>query len=160
MGPAYGIKRGLEASTAHINTVDRYEFTGTQRTISRLSRYTEANPHVGPYPRSDSQQTQQHKLGVIRTLNHQAENVPTREKHRETEKQRIQSALKTCGDPNWAFIKTAKRNGTDQEKKDSKTSQSFSTQKDLFFLIIFTFLFILKAYNATFLILLMCFVPF
>ena len=48
----------------------------------------------------DSHHPLKHKLGVIRTLNHGAETVPT--------KKHIRGALKNCGYQNWTFVKTSK----------------------------------------------------
>ena len=38
---------------------------------------------------------------VIRTLNHQAETMPTKTEGEEKEQEHIRGALKTCGHPNW-----------------------------------------------------------
>ena len=42
---------------------------------------------------------------VIRTLNHQAETMPTKTEGEEKEQEHIRGALKTCGHPNWTCQK-------------------------------------------------------
>lgn len=42
---------------------------------------------------------------------HQAENVPFKAERKEKEQTHIKRPLRTCGNPNWAFIKSAKRHG-------------------------------------------------
>ena len=54
-------------------------------------------------------------MGVIRKLNHQAETVPPKKEGKEKEQEHIRGALKTCGYPNWTFVKTAKRFISDRE---------------------------------------------
>ncbi len=46
------------------------------------------------------------KRGVIRTLQHRAESIPTFPEAREQENNHIKQALNKCGYPNWPFIKT------------------------------------------------------
>ena len=52
----------------------------------------------------DSRHPPEHKLGVIKTPNQQAETVPTKTEGKEKENKHIRGALKTCGYPNWTFL--------------------------------------------------------
>ena len=51
----------------------------------------------------DSRHPPEHKLGVIKTPNQQAETVPTKTEGKEKE-HKHRGALKTCGYPNWTFL--------------------------------------------------------
>lgn len=51
----------------------------------------------------------EHKLGVIRTLYHRTQNVPTRTEGTEEEQKHIKRALKTCGYPGLYFIKSFRK---------------------------------------------------
>ena len=70
----------------------------------------------------------EHKLGVIRTLQHRADKVPTSTQAQEKEHKHLREALKTCGYPSWSFVKTTtrsrKNNNTmgDEEKKDKRNN--------------------------------------
>ena len=46
-----------------------------------------------------------HKLGVIRTLFHRADNIPSTEESKSREREHLKSALKICGYQNWTFEK-------------------------------------------------------
>ncbi|XP_018429349.1 PREDICTED: uncharacterized protein LOC108801941, partial [Nanorana parkeri] len=56
-----------------------------------------------------------HKLGVIRTLHHQAEKIPTRTEAKIKEFKHLRGPLKTCGYPDWALVNTEKRRGKNAE---------------------------------------------
>lgn len=62
--------------------------------------------HTDQYLLFDSHHPLEQKLGVIRTLQHRAESIPTFPEAREQENNHIKQALKKCGYPNWTFIKT------------------------------------------------------
>lgn len=51
----------------------------------------------------------EHKLSVIRTLHHWAQNIPTRTEGKEEEQKHIKTALKTCGYPGWSLIKSSRK---------------------------------------------------
>ncbi|KAG8439768.1 hypothetical protein GDO86_005801 [Hymenochirus boettgeri] len=50
-----------------------------------------------------------HKLGVIRTLQHRAKNIPTSTEAKAKEMKHLRGALKTCRYPDWAFVKRSRR---------------------------------------------------
>ena len=52
----------------------------------------------------DSHHHPEHKLSIIRALQHLVENIPTKTEEKERE-------LQTCGYPNRAFVKSAKKSG-------------------------------------------------
>ena len=122
----------VEAFTNHINTVDRnIKFTREDvkdnvlafldcavhlETDGSLCIEVYRKPtHTDQYLQFDSHHPLQHKLGVIRTLNHRAESVPTKKEGREKEQKHIKNALKTCGYPKWAFLKNRNKKRTDTE---------------------------------------------
>lgn len=45
------------------------------------------------------------KLGVIRTLQHTANTIPTEKMAREAQEHHIKKALCKCGYPRWTFVK-------------------------------------------------------
>lgn len=49
----------------------------------------------------------EYKLGVIRIVQHQAENIPSKPEGKEKAHTDVKEALKICGFPNWAFTKSA-----------------------------------------------------
>ena len=63
--------------------------------------------HTDQYLLFDSHHPLEHKLGVIRTLQHRADNVPTSSQAQGAEHKHLRGALKTCGYPRWTFVKTA-----------------------------------------------------
>ncbi len=62
--------------------------------------------HMDQYLLFDSHHPLEQKRGVIRTLQHRAESIPTFPEAREQENNHIKQALNKCGYPNWPFIKT------------------------------------------------------
>ena len=78
--------------------------------------------HTDQYLLFDSHHPMDQKLAIIRTLNHGAETVPTKAEGREKEQKHIRGAFKTCGYPNWTFVKTSKRSRADREKETRKPS--------------------------------------
>ena len=63
-----------------------------------------------------------HKLGVIRTLFHRADNIPSTEESKSREREHLKSALKICGYQNWTFEKALK-----PREKSVTTSSTSST---------------------------------
>ena len=61
-----------------------------------------------------------HKLGVIRTLQHRAEVVPTTEEGKDKERTHVKQALQECGYPKWTFNKTNKRPKHDNKENTDK----------------------------------------
>uniref|UniRef100_UPI0009B3C823 LOW QUALITY PROTEIN: uncharacterized protein LOC109967683 n=1 Tax=Monopterus albus TaxID=43700 RepID=UPI0009B3C823 len=123
----------VEAFTKHINLVDNnIKFTredarddclafldcavhlGGERSL-QVEVYRKPT-HTDQYLLFDSHHPLQHKLGVIRTLNHKAE-VPTTAEGAKKEKLHIQNSLKACGYSKWAFTKA--RN-TNREKPETR----------------------------------------
>ncbi|XP_063353977.1 uncharacterized protein LOC134644818 [Pelmatolapia mariae] len=64
--------------------------------------------HTDQYLRFDSHHPLEHKLGVIRTLQHRANTIPTDTAAREAEEHHIKKALSKCGYPSWTFVKAGK----------------------------------------------------
>ncbi|KAL3978929.1 G2/M phase-specific E3 ubiquitin-protein ligase [Sarotherodon galilaeus] len=115
----------VESFTAHINAVDKnIKFTREDTKDNCLpfldcAVHIEENgnlnievyrkpTHTDQYLLFDSHHPLEHKLGVIRTLHHRAEHVPSKPEGKKKEHTHVKEALKTCGYPNWAFIKSAK----------------------------------------------------
>ena len=84
--------------------------------------------HTDQYLLFDSHHPLEHKLGVIRTLQHRADKVPTSTQAQEKEHKHLREALKTCGYPGWTFVKTATRSRKntntmgDEEKKNKRNN--------------------------------------
>ncbi|XP_060781028.1 uncharacterized protein LOC132888964 [Neoarius graeffei] len=76
--------------------------------------------HTDQYLLFDSHHPLEHKLGVISTLQHRAQNIPTMVEGKEKEQNHIRKALQNCGYPNWSFFKSRKRNITDKEDNRNK----------------------------------------
>ena len=132
----------VEPFTAHINSVDRnikftredvkdnvLPFLDCEVCIEQdrsLSVGVYRKPtHTDQYLLFDSHHPLEHKMSVIRTLQHRANNIPTSKQNQEKESKHLEAALKKCGYPNWAFTKTATRARKDTagttEKKDKDT---------------------------------------
>lgn len=75
-----------------------------RRTEASTLTVTGNPPHTHQYVLFESHHPLEHK-------HHQAENVPFKAERKEKEQTHIKRALKTCGNPNWAFIKSTKRHG-------------------------------------------------
>ena len=71
----------------------------------------------------------QHKLGVIRTLHHRAENVITDPEGQHREKDHINEALKDCDYPSWAIERASKP--SDQRTKDDHKHEGKNPSKGL-----------------------------
>ncbi|TWW62750.1 hypothetical protein D4764_04G0013970 [Takifugu flavidus] len=67
---------------------------------------TKCQRYFRQYLQFDSHHPLEHKLGVIKTLQHWAKEIPTTSQGRKNEQDHIKTALKTCGHPDWAFTKT------------------------------------------------------
>ncbi|XP_051781539.1 uncharacterized protein LOC127527292 [Erpetoichthys calabaricus] len=72
--------------------------------------------HTDQYLRFDSLHPLEHKLGVIRTLQHRANTIPTDSEAREAEEHHVKKALNKCGYPSWSFVK-AGRTPTERSKR-------------------------------------------
>ncbi|XP_060756573.1 uncharacterized protein LOC132867607, partial [Neoarius graeffei] len=127
----------VEAFSKHINAVDsninftREDVSGNNlafldcdvhiRQDRSLSIEVYRKPtHTDQYLLFDSHHPLEHKLGVIRTLQHRAQNIPTTLEGKEKEQNHIKKALQNCGYPNWAFLKSIKRNITDKDDNRNK----------------------------------------
>ncbi|XP_054861960.1 uncharacterized protein LOC129347772 [Amphiprion ocellaris] len=132
------IRKGeVEPFTEHLNSVDKnIKFTREDvqdnclaflDCVVRIETNGELNievyrkpTHTDQYLLFDSHHPLEHKLGVIRTLKHRAQNIPSEADGKRREHKHIHSALQTCGYPNWAFIKTAKKRREDKKDEDHK----------------------------------------
>ena len=65
--------------------------------------------HTDHYLQFGSHHPLIHKLGVIRTLNYRADTIISDKDNVTQEKNHIKTPLKTCGYPNWAFVKANKK---------------------------------------------------
>ena len=81
--------------------------------------------HTDKYLLFDSHHPLELKLGVIRTLQHRADNVPTSTQARNKEHKHLREALTTCGYPSWAFVKTATvaRKNTKKDGEEKKKTR-------------------------------------
>ncbi|XP_040922260.1 uncharacterized protein LOC121200823, partial [Toxotes jaculatrix] len=123
----------LQAFTEHINSVDKnIKFTREDVKDNHLP-FLDCDVHlaedrslyIGVYRKPthtdqyllfDSHHPLEHKLGVIRTLEHRADNIPTSTRAQAEEHKHIKGALKTCGYPSWSFGKTTRsRKNTNRE---------------------------------------------
>ncbi|KAK7893340.1 hypothetical protein WMY93_022492 [Mugilogobius chulae] len=131
-------KQDLEAFTSHINAVDsNIKFTREDSKDNQLAfldcsaiigedgklqlEVYRKPTHTDQYLLFDSNHPLQHKLGVIRTLQHRAEEVPTSSEGKKKETQHVQKALSACGYPKWA-LNRAKR-PKKQEKRETETEK-------------------------------------
>ncbi|XP_060756578.1 uncharacterized protein LOC132867614 [Neoarius graeffei] len=127
----------VEAFSKHINAVDininftREDVSGNNLAFldcdvhNRQDRSLSIEvyrkpPHTDQYLLFNSHHPLEHKLGVIRTLQHRAQNIPTTVEGKEKEQNHIKKALQNCGYPNWSFFKSRKRNIMDKEDNRNK----------------------------------------
>ena len=66
---------------------------------------------------SDSHHPWEHKRGNLKPS---PETMPTKSEGKEKEQKHIRGTLKTCGYPNWTFVKTAKRSRADRDEEMTK----------------------------------------
>ncbi|XP_070835613.1 uncharacterized protein [Chaetodon trifascialis] len=131
----------VQAFTEHINSVDK-NIKFTREDVKDMSLpFLDCDVHIGEnrslhigvyrkpthtdqYLLFDSHHPLEHKLGVIRTLQHRADNVPTSQQARDKEHKHLRDALKTCGYPSWSFVKSSaasrKCRVTEEEKRDRR----------------------------------------
>ncbi|XP_061603008.1 uncharacterized protein LOC133464838 [Cololabis saira] len=124
--------------TDHINSVDNYiKFTKEEMRENQLPfldcgislggegelqvEVYRKPTHTDQYLMFDSHHPLEHKLGVIRTLQHRAKTVPTNPEARDKEQKHIKQALKQCHYPEWAFTKTQKNQQKDPKPGNTKT---------------------------------------
>ena len=81
--------------------------------------------HTDQYLLFDSHHPLVHKLGVIRTLFHRANTIPSSEDAKEQEREHLQKALNLCGYRNWTFQKALS-----QTKSTDKVAAARKTQDD------------------------------
>ncbi|XP_072028313.1 uncharacterized protein [Amphiura filiformis] len=81
--------------------------------------------HTDQYLLFDSHHPLIHKLGVIRTLFHRADTIPSSEKAKEKEREHLQKALNLCGYRDWTFHKALS-----QTKSADKVATAQATQGD------------------------------
>ncbi|XP_049914604.1 uncharacterized protein LOC126398968 [Epinephelus moara] len=131
----------MQAFTQHIDSVDRnIKFTREDVKDNGLPfldcdvHITEDKGlHIGVYRKPthtdqyllfDSHHPLEHKLGVIRTLQHRADNLPTSTQAQGKEHEHLREALKTCGYPSWTFVKTAARNRKNKVGDEEKSKRN------------------------------------
>ena len=78
--------------------------------------------HTDQYLLFDSHHPLEHKMSVIRTLQHRALHIPTSTQNKERESKHVKAALKTCGYPEWAFTKSVSR-GRGDKKEDQERAR-------------------------------------
>ena len=59
-------------------------------------------------------------MGVIRTMEHRVNNIPTSTRAQTEEYQHLKGALKTCGYPSWSFRKTTAHSRKDTTVDDAE----------------------------------------
>ncbi|XP_072022890.1 uncharacterized protein [Amphiura filiformis] len=137
-------KSELEPFFDHINSVDtNIKFTQEGTDDNKLpfldclvkiqgdgtlstSVYRKAT-HTDQYLLFDSHHPLIHKLGVIKTLYHRAETIPSTEEAKSVEREHLKSALGTCGYKDWTFQKALKpRKDPSPPTQASTTSSSTS----------------------------------
>ncbi|KAI8494200.1 hypothetical protein Bbelb_279600 [Branchiostoma belcheri] len=74
--------------------------------------------HTDQYLAFDSHHPLEHKLAVIKTLFHRADNIVTSDQAKTDEQKHLRGALAKCGYQNWTFNKALKP--SDQSKKTQK----------------------------------------
>ncbi|KAI8507081.1 hypothetical protein Bbelb_155200 [Branchiostoma belcheri] len=74
--------------------------------------------HTDQYLAFDSHHPLEHKLAVIKTLFHRADNIVTSDQAKTDEQRHLRGALAKCGYQNWTFDKALKP--SDQSKKTQK----------------------------------------
>ncbi|KAI8515581.1 hypothetical protein Bbelb_063940 [Branchiostoma belcheri] len=74
--------------------------------------------HTDQYLAFDSHHPLEHKLAVIKTLFHRADNIVTSDQAKTDEQRHLRGALAKCGYQNWTFNKALKP--SDQSKKTQK----------------------------------------
>ncbi|KAI8506885.1 hypothetical protein Bbelb_153240 [Branchiostoma belcheri] len=74
--------------------------------------------HTDQYLAFDSHHPLEHKLAVIKTLFHRADNIVTSDQAKTDEQRHLRGALAKCGYKNWTFNKALKP--SDQSKKTQK----------------------------------------
>ena len=85
--------------------------------------------HTDQYLLFDSHHPLIHKLGVIRTLFHRADNIPSTENLKQGEKEHLKSALGVCGYKSWTFQKALKNSEKSQQKNTVPRNSSSNTRR-------------------------------
>ena len=104
----------VEAFTEHLSSVDSNIKFKTEdmkeNTLPLLDcpKHFEKDIEVPQKPSHTDHHPLEAKVGVIRTLHHQAETVPTRTEGKSEAHKHIKTALKTCGNPNQVYVKSTK----------------------------------------------------
>ncbi|XP_023255234.1 uncharacterized protein LOC111649770 [Seriola lalandi dorsalis] len=126
-----------QAFTQHINSVDKnINFTREDVKDNHLPFLDcdvhlaeDRSLHIGVYRKPthtdqyllfDSHHPLEHKMGVIRTLQHRADNIPTSTRAQAEEHKHLKGALKTCGYPSWTFGKTTTRSRKNTNTEDAE----------------------------------------
>ena len=127
--------RELEAFSAHLNKTRKdvkenslaiVNCAGKMEEDRNVSIEVYRKPtHTDQYLRFDSHHLLEHKLGVIKTLQHRANEIPTTTQGTKKEEQHLKTALRTCGYPGWAFSKSSrKRDPKKEEDRNKRRSNS------------------------------------
>ena len=135
-------RRELEAFSAHLNKTDKYvkfnhedveenslaflDCAVKMKKDRNLSIEVYRKPtHTDKYLHFDSHHPLEHKLGVIKTLQHRAKEISATTQGTKKEQEHIKTALKTCGYPDWTFSKTfRKRDNKKEEDRKKRHSNS------------------------------------
>ncbi|TWW69287.1 hypothetical protein D4764_18G0000930 [Takifugu flavidus] len=82
--------------------------------------------HTDQYLQFNSHHPLEHRLGVIRTLQHWAREILATSQGRKKEQDHIKAALKTCGDPDLAFTKTSRKRDPSKGEEERNKCRSVS----------------------------------
>ena len=77
--------------------------------------------HTDQYLRFDSHHPLEHKMSVIKTLQHRAKEIPTTTEGTKKEQEHIKITLKTCRYTDWAFSKTSRKRDPNKEHTHCST---------------------------------------
>ena len=132
-------KDGVQKLTDHINTIDKsgsIKFTYEEETEGKLPFLDtlivkkEAGTvkllvyrkptHTDQYLNYKSHHPLHQKLGVIRTLYDRKDNLVTEEADKDQEEQKVQTALRLCGYPQWTFKKVKDQRNLPKTKRVTK----------------------------------------
>ena len=91
--------------------------------------------HTDHYLQWSSHHPVQQKLGIVRTLMHRADTLIADHEKRKIEKDKIKTALRTCGYPEWALREGAVK-GRRPQKRDSGGQESDQEKKHKLFVVL------------------------
>uniref|UniRef100_A0A3B5KSY4 Helix-turn-helix domain-containing protein n=1 Tax=Takifugu rubripes TaxID=31033 RepID=A0A3B5KSY4_TAKRU len=100
-----------------------HEFNNLRKGLMKTEEKQKTLEVLSGLSKFDSYHPLEHKLGVIKTLQHWAKEVPTTSQGRKKIQDHIKTALKTCGYPDWAFTKTKKMRPLQRRGGEKQTPQ-------------------------------------